>query len=205
MTAVARLKRRAEFLAVAASRRRWVAPGLILQAARRPEDSDLPLQPRIGFTASRKIGIAVTRNRARRRLKAAADRVLPLHGAPGFDYVAIARNETVTRPFTELVQDLETALQRLSARNSGSPLPSGERVRVRGGAVTPRRGRRAACIRHSRRVHGAPSSRPSPRGGEGDLGDLINSTGLFGKLGKEHGEDRIHRSHPVGGAGCGCR
>jgi len=116
MAAVARLKRRPEFLAVAASRRRWVAPGLILQAARRPEDSVLPLAPRIGFTASRKVGMAVERNRARRRLKAAAERVLPAHGAPGFDYVAIARRETITRRFDDLVADFATAVDRLNAR-----------------------------------------------------------------------------------------
>jgi ribonuclease P protein component len=116
MAGLARLKRRPEFLAVAASRRRWVAPGLILQAARRPEDSDLPPAPRIGFTASRKVGIAVVRNRARRRLKAAAEQVLPRHGAPGFDYVAIARTGTATRPFAELVADMTTAMERLSAR-----------------------------------------------------------------------------------------
>jgi ribonuclease P protein component len=116
MAGLARLKRRPEFLAVAASRRRWVAPSLILQAARRPEDSELPLVPRIGFTASRKVGIAVVRNRARRRLKAAAEQVLPRHGAPGFDYVAIARTETTTRPFAELIADMTTAMERLNAK-----------------------------------------------------------------------------------------
>ncbi len=116
MAGLARLKRRPEFLAVAASRRRWVAPGLILQAARRPEDLELSLVPRIGFTASRKVGIAVVRNRARRRLKAAAEQVLPRHGAPGFDYVAIARTETTTRPFAELVADMTTAMERLNAK-----------------------------------------------------------------------------------------
>ena len=118
MAAVARLKRRPEFLAVAASRRRWVAPGLILQAARRPEDSELPPAPRIGFTASRKVGIAVRRNRARRRLKAAAEAVLPKAGQPGFDYVVVARTETLTRPFAELVADLETALARVHERRA---------------------------------------------------------------------------------------
>lgn len=113
MAAVARLKRRPEFLAVAASRRRWVAPGLILQAAARPKDSALPPAPRIGFTASRKVGIAVARNRARRRLKAATDAVLPRVGQPGFDYVVIARTETLTRRFADLVADLETALKRV--------------------------------------------------------------------------------------------
>lgn len=116
MAAVGRLKRRPEYLAVAASRRRWVAPGLILQAARRPEESSLPAAPRIGFTASRKIGMAVARNRARRRLKAAAERMLPLKGAPGFDYVAIARPETLTRPFPDLLADFATALDRLNSR-----------------------------------------------------------------------------------------
>jgi len=113
MVAVARLKRRPEFLAVAASRRRWVAPGLILQAAARPENSPVPPAPRIGFTASRKVGIAVARNRARRRLKAATAAVLPRDGRPGFDYVVIARTETLTRNFADLVADLETALKRM--------------------------------------------------------------------------------------------
>jgi ribonuclease P protein component len=116
MAAVARLKRRPEYLAVAASRRRWVAPGLILQAASRPEGSNLPSAPRIGFTASRKVGMAVVRNRARRRLKAAAEQVLPLHGAPDLDYVVIAKPETAARPFADLLRDFATALDRLNAK-----------------------------------------------------------------------------------------
>jgi ribonuclease P protein component len=75
----------------------------------------LPPAPRIGFTASRKVGIAVERNRARRRLKAAAAAVLPQAGEPGFDYVVIARGETLTRPFADLLGDLETALKRVHA------------------------------------------------------------------------------------------
>jgi ribonuclease P protein component len=113
MTAVARLKRRPEFLAVAATRRRWVAPGLILQAMRRSEDSDLPAAPRIGFTASKKVGIAVERNRARRRLRAAVELLLPRHGLPDHDYVLVARTTTITRPFPDLIADLETALTRI--------------------------------------------------------------------------------------------
>ncbi len=73
----------------------------------------MPPAPRIGFTASRKVGIAVERNRARRRLKAAAAVVLPKSGQLGFDYVAIARTETLTRRFADLVADLETALGRV--------------------------------------------------------------------------------------------
>jgi ribonuclease P protein component len=130
MAGIARLKRRAEFLRVAACRRKWVTPGLILQAARRRNqataEEEASTAPRVGFTASRKVGIAVARNRARRRLKAAADQVLALHAAPGHDYVVIARTETLRRPFAALKDDLETALRRLGAYRDRTE-PSGER------------------------------------------------------------------------------
>ncbi len=65
---------------------------------------------RVGFTASRKIGNSVARNRARRRLRAAAQQVLPLYGRPGNDYVLVARRETLIRPFGDLLGDLESTL-----------------------------------------------------------------------------------------------
>ncbi len=119
MAGIARLKRRAEFLRVAASRRQSVMPGLILQALKRPMDMTAMVKagtsdaPRVGFTASRKVGIAVARNRARRRLRAAADRVMPLHAAGGHDYVLIARTLTIKRPFSDLLVDLEAALKQV--------------------------------------------------------------------------------------------
>lgn len=116
MAAVARLKRRPDFLRVAGGRRKWVAPGLILQALR--QDDSTPstegIAPaRVGFTASAKVGNAVVRNRARRRLRAAAASVLPLHAAPAHDYVLIARAGTLQRRFADLVADLEAGLKRL--------------------------------------------------------------------------------------------
>jgi ribonuclease P protein component len=116
MATVGRLTRRPEFLRVADGRRKWVAPGLILQALDRQPPSvaaDGGREARVGFTASAKVGNAVARNRARRRLKAAAAALLPLHGRPATDYVLIARIETLTRPFPALLQDLEAALRRL--------------------------------------------------------------------------------------------
>lgn len=113
---VGRLKRRAEFLRVAAERNKWVAPGLVLQARPRAPDARDPLPSdaiRIGFTVSRKVGGAVVRNRARRRLRAAVAAVLPSRGRPGFDYVVIGRKTTLSRSFPELLGDLETALTRL--------------------------------------------------------------------------------------------
>ena len=116
--AVGRLKRRAEFLRVAAARRKCVAEGLILQAAAAEAGADapdLPIEstPRIGFTVTKKIGGAVERNRARRRLKAAAAEVMPAHAAGGHDYVLIGRAATAARPFPQLVGDLQAALRRL--------------------------------------------------------------------------------------------
>ena len=69
---------------------------------------------RVGLTASRRVGNAVRRNRARRRLRAVAERVIPLHAKRGHDYVLIARTATVDRPFAALVGDLETAIKRLN-------------------------------------------------------------------------------------------
>ncbi len=60
-----------------------------------------------------KVGNAVVRNRARRRLRAAAACVLPLHAEPAHDYVLIARAGTLQRRFTDLVADLEAGLRRL--------------------------------------------------------------------------------------------
>jgi len=67
----------------------------------------------VGFTASRRVGGAVERNRARRRLRAAVRAVMPQHAEPGHDYVLIARKETLRRDFAALTGDLEKALKRL--------------------------------------------------------------------------------------------
>ena len=68
---------------------------------------------RVGFTASKKVGGAVVRNRARRRLRALAREVLSNEAAPGYDYVLIARAETATRDYAALRNDMRFALKRL--------------------------------------------------------------------------------------------
>jgi ribonuclease P protein component len=117
-----RLKKRAEFLAVAATRRKWAAQGVIVQLRRwdgapgeGAEDGPDGCDVRVGYTASRKVGNSVIRNRARRRLRAAAAEVLGCRAAPGCDLVLIARSETVRRPFASLVADLDRALEKLGA------------------------------------------------------------------------------------------
>lgn len=68
---------------------------------------------RYGLTATTKIGNAVVRNRARRRLRALAFAVLPLHAAPNHDYVLVARATTTTRDYADLQKDMATALKKL--------------------------------------------------------------------------------------------
>ena len=122
MGALPRLKRRREFLLVAAQGRKWVAPGLILQAnpqkaaaaAMDSTDSAAPAL-RVGFTVSRKVGNAVVRNRVRRRLRAAAELVMPVLARQDCDYVVIGRRQSLKRPFPALVQDLEQAIRKVRA------------------------------------------------------------------------------------------
>ncbi|MDE0703687.1 MAG: ribonuclease P protein component [Rhodospirillaceae bacterium] len=121
-----RLQRRPEFLRVRYKGRRSVAPGLVLQAcpARAAATGGPvggpgggpgsgPAEIGIGLTASKKVGNAVERNRARRRLRALATGDLKRLARPGTDYVLIARRATLTRPWPELRRDLRDALKRL--------------------------------------------------------------------------------------------
>ncbi len=108
VSCIGRLKKRPDFLKVAAARTKWVTPGLILQARRHQTDKSLDI--RVGFTVSRKVGNAVLRNRARRRLRAVARAILPAGARAGTDYVLIGRRTTLDRPYGALAEDLREAL-----------------------------------------------------------------------------------------------
>jgi ribonuclease P protein component len=108
------LKRRSQFLHVRGGLR-YSTPGFILEA-REQRDGTTTSGPRFGFTVSRRIGNAVARNRARRRLRAAVTELAPEHAERGFDYVLIARSQALDRPFDLLKGELGTAFSRIRAQ-----------------------------------------------------------------------------------------
>ena len=100
------LRRRPDFLA--AAKAPSCARGAVVVQARPRGDDDPTV--RIGFTATRKIGGAVVRNRAKRRLREAVRALAPLHTCQGCDYVFIARAGTTSRPWPRLLDDVKSAL-----------------------------------------------------------------------------------------------
>jgi len=117
---VERLKKRADFLRVAAVRRKWATPGMVLQASCDKSCGDAG-HLRVGFTATKKTGNAVIRNRIKRRLRSLADEMLPKYAKPGWDFVLIGRKGTPTRNFEALKKDLKTALKKVGAYEEETP------------------------------------------------------------------------------------
>jgi ribonuclease P protein component len=115
---ITRIQKRADFLACAKAPH--CARGAVLVQARARDDSPIV---RAGFTATKRIGGAVERNRAKRRMREAARLILPDLAHPGFDYVFIARGGVTTRPWPRLLDDVKSALLRLAADRDRPHMP----------------------------------------------------------------------------------
>jgi len=99
---------------------RFSTPSIVLQARRRlPTSPQTPDLARFGFTATKRLGNAVVRNRARRRLKEAVRLAASGQAVQGYDYVLIARGGALQRPFTEVIKDLQRALTKVHEPSSG--------------------------------------------------------------------------------------
>ena len=105
-----RLKSRPQFLAAAKGVSEARGAVVVQRLDRRDGDAVV----RLGFTATRKVGGSVVRNRAKRRLREAARQLAPLLATPGSDYVFIARMGTADRDWDRLLDDVKSALTRLA-------------------------------------------------------------------------------------------
>ncbi|WP_373487317.1 ribonuclease P protein component, partial [Blastomonas sp.] len=103
------LRQRADFLA-ANGGLRVGTPGFVLLVKTRNDGSEMQ---RIGYTVTKKIGNAVTRNRIKRRFRALVHQAMPAHGIAGADHVLIGRGEALTRDFAAMRDDLVRALNRV--------------------------------------------------------------------------------------------
>jgi len=148
------LRKRQDFLRIAAARKKWVSGSMIVQMAPRPiqiEASDqaksetgskIISDMRVGYTASKKVGNAVMRNRAKRRFREVARQILPEQGTKGHDYVLIARTASLDMAFDQLIRDFNWCLKRLSPvadqiRHGPDPSQEGEKP----ASPTPRGGK----------------------------------------------------------------
>ncbi len=116
MQKISVLAKRKDFLRVAAVNKKWVSDSMIVQVAKR-EEQDTP-GIGVGYTASKRVGNAVQRSRAKRRLREVVRQILWDKGEQGHDYVVIARTAILEMSFDQLIRDFSWCLKRLKRSNN---------------------------------------------------------------------------------------
>ena len=117
------LQKRTDFLRCARARRQGTSSFLLQGRKRGADESASGI--RVGYTCSKKVGNAVKRNHAKRRLREAARAVISEYGRDGWDYVLVGKaGETSTRPYTLLLKDLRYALRRVHGDKPSGRTPS---------------------------------------------------------------------------------
>lgn len=103
------LQKRQQFVSVARGGIKVAAKGVVVGTLKQRQAPDNAL-PRVGFTATKKLGNAVVRNRIKRRLRAAFSEIASQCALPGHDYVVIGRKNTLNREYAALLKDLKYAV-----------------------------------------------------------------------------------------------
>lgn len=111
------LKTRPEFLYVRGGEKAG-RPSILIECRASDKAAD---GIRFGLTATKKLGNAVVRNRAKRRMREAARHLLPLYGQIGHDYVLVARSGIIAAEWTQLLDDIKAALIRLRGKKLDTP------------------------------------------------------------------------------------
>lgn len=88
-----------------------ITPSLVMYVRKNGQDIN-----RLGITASKKIGKAVVRNRAKRRIRELYRTNLK-NLKSGYDFVIVARTRTVTEPYSKLLAAFVSAAEELGVLN----------------------------------------------------------------------------------------
>ncbi len=107
-----RVRKRSEFLEIQNAGRRVATPRLVLLLRAR---EGAPTGPRLGVTVSRKVGVAVTRNRAKRVVREAFRATRELW-APDCDLVVIVRHVRPAPGLANVVAELQQAERAIRRR-----------------------------------------------------------------------------------------
>lgn len=107
-----KLKKRHDFLRVAKEGKKVVKPAFILVAAQNLFSEENSIS-RIGYTATKKIGNAVIRNKSKRRLRAIVKERLEKQLYPNTDYNLIARYSTHNYDYNKLIVDFDDAIKEI--------------------------------------------------------------------------------------------